>query len=135
MASAMLARPWALGQTQLTPDTLILLNLLAMAGGTLALAAWLRRRGRSPWLALIYGLSLGLFIAVNGDLTEPMAYAVVALAVYLLDFRGRRRLFWAALCFGAAVLPLLAVRFFVWVYGCAVAGTGHGSLGGCIAGV
>jgi len=121
IAYPLLARALALGQAELIPDTLILINLLAMAGGTLALAAWLRRRGRSPWLALIYGLSLGLFIAVNGDLTEPMAYALVALAVYLLDFGGRRRVLWAALCFGVAVLTRETTAIFAVVYGCALA--------------
>jgi len=44
----------------------------------LALAFWLKRRGLSPWFALVYGLYPGLFIAMTLDLTEPLAYARLA---------------------------------------------------------
>src|SRR5258707_12883358 len=71
-------------------------------------------------------------MAVTGDLTEPMAYALVALAVYLLDFGGRRRVLWAALCFGVAVLTRETAAVFAVVYGCALAVQGMGGPSGGI---
>ncbi len=116
----MLARLLALGQPTLIPYTLVLINLLAVPAGTLAIAAWLRRRGRSPWLALIYGFSMGLFVALNGDLTEPLAFAFVALAIYILDFGGPRRVLWAALCFALAILTREVTAVFAVLYGLAL---------------
>ena len=113
----MLARLAALGQPALVPYALLAVNLLAVPLGTVALAAWLRRRGLSPWLALLYGLSPGVFIATAGDLTEPLAYAFVLVALYLLD-RGERRAFIAACaCFALAVLTRETTAVFPVVYG------------------
>lgn len=114
----LLARTLAFGQASLIPYALVAVNWLAASAGTLAVGAWLRRKGISPWLALIYGLSLGMFIALNGDLTEPLAYAFVALAVYLLDFGGRRRLLAAGTAFALAVLTRETTAVFPIVYGC-----------------
>jgi len=114
------ARFLALGRSDLIPYTLILVNWLAMVGGTLAVAAWLRRRKVSPWFALIYGLYPGLFTAFQRDLTEPMAYALIALAVYLFDFGGRRRVFWSGLVFSLAVLTRDKSAVFATIYGLAL---------------
>ena len=70
------ARAVALGQSDLIPVALLLLNLLAVGAGTLALAVLLRDRGLSPWYAAFYGLYPGLFVAVSHDLAEPLAYAL-----------------------------------------------------------
>ncbi|WIG60893.1 MAG: hypothetical protein OJF49_003641 [Ktedonobacterales bacterium] len=115
----MLARLLALGRPDLLPYTMLLINLLAIGGGTLAVAAWLRRKGYSPWYALVYGLAGGLFIAYQFDLTEPLAYALVALAVYLYDFGGARRYLWAGLCFGLAALTRETTLLFALFYGAA----------------
>jgi hypothetical protein len=98
------ARAVTLGDRQLVPQALIVVNWLAIGGLTLAIAAWLRRRAYSPWLALPVGLSPGLLLGVQRDLTEPLAYALVAAGVYLFDYGGRRRLIWAGLAFGLAGL-------------------------------
>ncbi len=100
----MLARALAFGQVGRIPYTLILVNWLALAGGTLAVGAWLRRKGFSPWLALIYGLYVGLFVGLLRDLSEPLAYALVALGVYLFDYGGKHRVIWSALAFALALL-------------------------------
>jgi hypothetical protein len=113
----MLARLLAFGQASLVPYTLVAVNWVAVPAGTLAVGAWLRRKGLSPWLALIYGLSLGMFIALNGDLTEPLAYAFVALAVYLLDFGGERRMWAAGVAFALAILTRETTAVFAVVYG------------------
>jgi hypothetical protein len=114
------ARLLALGQPALLPYTLILLNWLALGGGTLAVAVWLARKGSSPWFALVYGLYPGLFIGLQRDLTEPLAYALVALAVYLFAFGGRCRFIWAALSFALAALARESTAVFALVYGLAV---------------
>jgi hypothetical protein len=81
----MVARTLALGRPGLIPYTLILVNWLALAGGAAALAAWLRRKRVTPWFALVYGLYPGLFFGLQRDLSEPLAYGLVALAILLFD--------------------------------------------------
>jgi hypothetical protein len=114
------ARLLAAGRPRLVPWTLILVNLLAIGGGVWALAAWLRRRSCSPWFALLYGLYPGLLLAFQRDLTEPLAYGLVPVAVYVFDFGGRRRLAWAALLFGLAVLARQTTAVFALCYAGAV---------------
>jgi hypothetical protein len=114
------ARLLAAGRPGLVPWTLILVNLLAIGGGVWALAAWLRRRSCSPWFALLYGLYPGLLLAFQRDLTEPLAYGLVPVAVYVFDFGGRRRLAWAALLFGLAVLARQTTAVFALCYAGAV---------------
>ncbi len=113
----MLARLVAFGQPQAIPWALIAVNWLALGGGTLAVAAWLKRHACSPWLALVYGFSTGLFIALQADLTEPLAYALVALAIYLFDFGGRRRVLWAGVAFALAILTRETTAVFAALYG------------------
>lgn len=112
----MLARWVALGQPALVPYALLAVNLLAVPLGTLALAAWLRRRHLSPWLALLYGLSPGIFIATAGDLTEPLAYAFVICGLYLLDRESHRSLIGACGCFALAALTRETTAIFPVVY-------------------
>jgi hypothetical protein len=94
----------AAGRDGAIPWSLLLVNWLALGGGTFALAAWLRRRRLSPWWACLFGLFPGLFLALQRDLTEPLAYALVAVAVYLFDREGARARVAAAAVFGAAGL-------------------------------
>src|SRR5438270_896754 len=74
----MTARILALDSPGLVPLSLLLINLMAIVGGTLAVSAWLKRKRLSPWFALIYGLYPGLFVSLQRDLAEPMAFALVA---------------------------------------------------------
>ncbi|HEU5438211.1 MAG TPA: hypothetical protein VFU88_02880 [Ktedonobacterales bacterium] len=112
----LLARAAALGQPALVPYSLLLVNALAVAGGVLVVGLWLRRKGRSPWWALLYGFSAGLFIAYQFDLAEPLAYGLAALGVYLLDFGGRRRVLWAGLAFALAALARETTLVFPLIY-------------------
>ena len=98
------ARVLAAGQAEAIPYSLLAINVLAIVGATLALAAWLSRRDISPWFALVYGLFPGLLLALQRDLTEPLAYALVAVGVYLFDFGRRRGVLLAAGAFGLAAL-------------------------------
>lgn len=116
----MLTRLLAWGQPTAIPVMLLLINWLAAAGGTLGIAAWLQRRGCSPYFALCYGLALGLFTAFLRDLTEPLAYALVALAIYLYDFGGRRRVWYSAITFALAGLARETTLIFVVPYALAL---------------
>jgi hypothetical protein len=113
----MLARLLALGDPNLIPLSLLLINWLALAGGTWVIAAWLSRRGISPWISLVYGFFPGLFFALDHDLTEPLAYAGVALAIYLFDFGGRRALIMSAVTFALAILTRELAVIFALAYG------------------
>ena len=115
----LLARALALGRPTDIPYAMLATNWLALVGGTLALAAWLRRRGVSAWFALIFGLYPGLFEGLRYDLTEPLCYALVALAIYLIDFGGPRRIVWAGLAFALAALARESALFFAIPYGIA----------------
>jgi hypothetical protein len=106
----------ALGSAAAIPYALILVNWLAIGGGTLALASWLRRRRAPPVLALLFGLSPGLLIGLQRDLSEPLAYALVAAAIWLLDSGRRRRVLGAALLFGLAGLARQTTVVFPLVY-------------------
>lgn len=112
----MLARTLALGQADAIPYTLIIINWLAVAFGTLAVAAWLRRKRLSPWFSLVYGLYPGIFVALQRDLNEALAYALVALAVYFYDRGNRRAVLGAALSFALASLTRETTLIFPLVY-------------------
>jgi hypothetical protein len=79
----MTARLLSWGQAELVPYALIMVNWLAIAAGTYVVGLWLKRRAVTPWPALVYGLSPGLFVCLQRDLEEPLAYALVALAVFV----------------------------------------------------
>jgi len=113
----LLARGLAIGQARLIPYTLLLINFVAIVGGTLLAALWLRRKGVWPWFALVYGLYPGLFLAFQRDTTEVLAYGLVALGVYLLDFGGRHRILLGAVAFSMAVLTRETTAVFPVLYG------------------
>ncbi len=77
----MTARLLSLGRADLLPYVLIAINWFAIAAGTLLIGLWLKRRDISPWFSLAYGFSPGLFVCLQRDLEEPLAYALVALAL------------------------------------------------------
>lgn len=100
----MLARLLALGQPGLIPYALLVLNWLALGLGTFCIATLLARARVSPWWALAYGLYPGLIFGVQRDLTEPVAYGLVALGVLLAGSpRSKTRLASGAV-FGLAAL-------------------------------
>jgi hypothetical protein len=79
----MAARVLALGNADLVPWTLIILNVLALAVGVWLMEEILRHFNVSRWYALIYGLSAGTLMSVRLDLTEPLAYALAQAGVLL----------------------------------------------------
>jgi hypothetical protein len=116
----MLARALAFGQANAIPYTLIAINWLAVAFGTLAVAAWLRRKRMSTWFALLYGLYPGIFVTVQRDLNEALAYGLVALAVYLYELGSGRALLAAGLAFALASLARETTLVFPFVYALSV---------------
>ncbi len=78
----MLARVIGLGQAQLIPWALVLINLAALVAGTAFLERILRQYGASRWYALAYGLFAGTMMPVRLDLTEPLAYGLALGAVW-----------------------------------------------------
>jgi hypothetical protein len=116
----MVARVLALGQPGLIPWTLWLINWLSIAGGALAVAAWLKRRGFSPWFALVYGLYPGLIVALQRDLSEALGYGLAATAVYVFDYGPRRRELLAAGIFALAALTRETTAVIPFVYAAAL---------------
>lgn len=70
-----------------------LLLLLAHTLGTWAVAELLAGYGVSRWYALVYGLFAGFSLSLRLDLAEPLAFALVALAL-LANARHRYGLSW-----------------------------------------
>ena len=87
----LLARAAAGGSVHRVAWSLLAINLLAVLGGTAALAAWLVQRGRSPAFAALYGLWPGMVVSVFRDLAEPLAYGLVIAALVVWDVRRTRR--------------------------------------------
>jgi hypothetical protein len=83
---------------------MLAVNLAAVAVGTAAVALWLRGRDLPAWPAAVYALYPGLVFTVFRDLTEPLAFALVACAVLAFDERRTRRLVLAAALFALAAL-------------------------------
>jgi hypothetical protein len=120
----LLARLLALGNMNLIPLMMILINWFAIAGGTLALASWLKLKHLSPWWALVFGLYPGLSLGLDWDLTEPMSYALAALAVYLYARGGRMQRFVSPVAFALAARTRDKAVLFGLLYGAGLLFTG-----------
>jgi hypothetical protein len=99
-----LARGLSGGDPKVVPYTLLFINLVAIAAGTLAVAIWLKRRKVSPWFALLYGFFPGLVLAVAYDIAEPLAFALVAWAMVVFDRHSWKKLVLSAGLFALALL-------------------------------
>jgi hypothetical protein len=97
---------WAasLGSLNALPYVMLIVNLLAAVVATLAVALWLRSHAAPAWPAVFLGLYPGLVFAVMRDLTEPLAFALAALAVLAWDERRTGRLVLSAVLFALAAL-------------------------------
>ncbi len=79
----LLARLLALGNVDLVPWTLLIVNIAALAVGTWCLEELLASYRVSRWYALAYGLSAGTMMSVRLDLAEPLAYALAIGGLWL----------------------------------------------------
>lgn len=116
----MLARFTALEHPSAIPWALLIINWLACGVGVFALAAWLRRKRSSPWWAAVYGLYPGMLIALQFDLTEPLAYCLVAVAIYLFDFGGRRGVLASGAVFALAALTREITLLYPLLFGLSI---------------
>lgn len=103
----------ALGQPVAIPWTLILVNLIAIGVGTWATTQLLQKLRVNPWYALTYGLYGGQLLALRTDLNEPLAQALVQLA--MLAWAGERR-GWAVVAFSLAALGKETTLIFLAAY-------------------
>jgi hypothetical protein len=72
----MLVKLFSLGRADWVPWVMVGVNLAAAVLGCAALGVLIARRGRSPWLALVFILSIGYLLAIRMDLNEPLAFAL-----------------------------------------------------------
>ncbi len=114
------ARALALGRPAAVPLMLVLLNIAAVAGGTWCVAVWLRRRGLSVWLALLYAAFPGVVFAVWRDLSETLAYSLAAAALIVFDARRPRALAASSALFAVAALTRETVLLFAFVWAAAL---------------
>ncbi|MDQ3705568.1 MAG: hypothetical protein M3437_10165 [Chloroflexota bacterium] len=110
-----LARTLALGKPEWIAWAMIFVNLGAVTLGTWAVAAWCKSRQLPPWLALVYAFYVGQVIAVTRSLNEPLAFALVATAIYIFD-RYKRYRWVAAIVFGLAGLARETTLVFPAIY-------------------
>jgi hypothetical protein len=108
-----LSRILSLGLPTLVPWVLIGINIIAIAVGTWALEKLLVRCDVSRWYALIYGLYGGNFVALRTNLTEPLAYTLVALAILAWE---KDRRWWAIVAFSLAALTKEVTLIFAAAY-------------------
>jgi hypothetical protein len=119
------ARGLALGRQGAIPLALVLVNLLAVAVGTWAVASWLRRERFPAWFALLYAAFPGLFFGVWRDLSEPLAYALTAVALLVFAGDRPRRIALSAAFFAVAILTREAAAVFMLVWAVALAAQGR----------
>ena len=100
------------GDASLVPYMLVIVNIAAAVGGTLAVAFFLKRHGLSPAFALLYGFFPGLMVAVLRDLTEPMAFALAAAGLAVFNARSHWRLLGSAVLFALAMLTRETVALY-----------------------
>ena len=91
----------SLGQPQLIPYMLLLVNFIAIVLGTELLAHLLIQQRLSPWFSLAFGLYFGQAAAFIFDTTEPLTYLFICLSLFLLT---RKRTTAASASMGVAVL-------------------------------
>ena len=119
------ARGLALGRQTAIPLALLVVNLLAVAIGTWAVAAWLRRARFPEWFALLYAAFPGVFLGVWRDLSEPLAYALTAVALLAFDAERPRRIALSAALFAVAILTREGAAVFMLVWAAALAVQGR----------
>jgi hypothetical protein len=86
------ARALAFGSNAQVPLALVLVNICAVTLSTLLVALLLRDSGASPAFALAWAAYAGQVASFWRDLAEPLAMALVALAILLI----RRERWWPA---------------------------------------
>ncbi len=110
----LLARLLAANQPALIPWTLILLNILAIGLGTWITELLLKKYGISHWYALIYGLFAGNLVALRSNMNEPLAQALIMLAIWAWVSKKHNLAF---VWFAFALLAKETALLFIAAYG------------------
>ena len=105
----LLARAVALGRRERIATALVLVNVAAIALGTLFVALLLARNGVSPLYAVAYATYVGQVASFWRDLAEPLATVLIALA--LLLWRDERPLLPSLALLAAALTKETALLF------------------------
>jgi len=100
----------ALGQPQLLPFTLILVNVLAILVTTFLVGQMCSEPRASSWLGAAAGLYCGEMLGFLRDLADPYSVMWVVVAIYLLR---KRRYLWGAAAVAAALLTREALIFYL----------------------
>jgi hypothetical protein len=113
-----MARLLSLGDPGLLPWSLLVINLIAVSLGTALTEKLLATCGASPWYALVYGLNIGMLMAVRLDLNEPLAFLLVQFGA-LLWLQDRPHA--SAATFGLAALAkevtlILSVGYILYTF-------------------
>ncbi len=106
----LLARLLAFNSPALLPWSLVTLSVASQFAGTLLVGMLLAGWGASPWYALLYGFWLGFAVSIRADLAEPLAFALVAGAIFASE-RGRPQVSWVL--FGLALFAKEVTALFV----------------------
>jgi hypothetical protein len=104
----------SIGQKNLVPWLIVMINLTAHILGTGLLALYLKDHGVNPLLALYYGLWVGSLLAVRLDLPEPLAFGLVIAGLVAVD-RGRDGAGW--ILFGLALFAREVTGVFIAAQG------------------
>lgn len=107
-----------LGQESFIPYTLLMVNLIALAGGTYILEQLLMSYKVSRWFAIGYGLSLGVFGAARLMTAETLAYGLVLFAIWLYQ---KDKWLWAAVvlaisAFAKEVTLIFAAGYVLYLF-------------------
>ena len=98
------------GHPRVLEWTLPLINLFAVLGAGFLLARFLAARRRSPWLSLVYMLSLGVVAGFVNDLADPLAASLfVAGVIWWVEERPAAAIAALTLCLLARELYLIPV--------------------------
>lgn len=98
------------GHPRVLEWTLPMINLVAVLAAGFLLARFLALRGRSPWLSLVYMLSIGVVVGVTNDLADPLAASLfVAGAIWWVEERPALAIAALTACLLARELYLIPV--------------------------
>lgn len=114
-----LARLLSLGNLEAIPYLLLTINILAITTAVVILGMWLKKKEISPYFSLIYGFYPGLHFSLQRDLSEPLAYLLTILGIYIYSLKWKKYYLLMGIIFGLAILTremiiLFPLSFWLW---------------------
>lgn len=91
-----MARMVSMGNEQIIPWAILVINILAHGMGTWILTSIFKQWGINGWYSLVYGGWVGIGLATRLDLPEPLAYALVIFAIWAY-IKKKPMITWTAL--------------------------------------